>query len=608
MRNDMDGAAATLLDEEHYNNNIAKAVPPHLVSNAHPVPMPVPMPAPMPASMAGAKPVPAPAAMSVSGPAMRGVDSRDSAFTKQPNTSSYNNASSGLHISPPGGPHYAVQAKIFANAKGAIKREPPPVPHTKAVIYLPDLSLRVILQGEPLKSKLNTVLERLLKNGVHIAYPYKDRTDPHACFELEGEHHVIARASVELNEFIEKAARSLRCVQVIVNSEHFMFLTAGGEGLLSGTNTVVQEMQINCGVHFIFNPPPASTREAFSIFDMRFATELVRRERLGQFGAVEPSLDLSLNGLKKDQEMMSVSVFNSYSQRNVEISIISSNSSESGWTWGVSNLLLLVGTNTLGFNPSEADQLNRGEVLVQTDRNTGKTILRIKPNALTRGVSYQAAVLTNALLKCLQKANELGLKGLAVSAPTDIDAFPELAPELIRSLTVEAVVEFAKKCRTYLRFTKLVCIELGNNVETQAAQMEQAATPSIPLQMVLLERRIEPTQRDRMVRTMTILLERQETEHLDADRRIAYDPRNPRAPPMRPPQVEQSKLSLLTCNVPLPLSMFTSLPSYERPKGFKTFLVKGLLSSVVKAVDDIRTRLAAPKPLDDLPFNVEEFF
>jgi hypothetical protein len=60
--------------------------------------------------------------------------------------------------------------------------------------------------------------------------------------------------------------------------------------------------------------------------------------------------------------------------------------------------------------------------------------------------------------------------------------------------------------------------------------------------------------------------------------------------------------------VPLPLSLFTSLPSYERPKGFKTFLIKGLLSSVVKAVDLIRAKLATPKPMDDLPFNVEEFF
>lgn len=512
----------------------------------------------------------------------------------------------------------AGNAKLFASAKGAIRpavpMPPAPpavelVPHTKKVIYLPDLSLRFIMQGDPLKTKLNDVLEGLLKSGAHIAYPYKDRTDPHACFELDGEFNCVAKAATVLNEFIEKATRSVRCVQVVVNTEQFLYLTAGGEGLLTGSNVTVQELQTKCGVHCIFNPPPTSLRDAFSIFDFRFSSDILKKDMfefaLGDLDLNSALLPSAPRG-KADQEMLSVNVFNCYSQRNVEIDIISSNSSESGWTWGVSNLLLLVGSNTLGFNPMEVDQLNRGDVLVHADSKTGKTILRIKPNSQTRGINYQAAVLTNALLKCLQKANELGLKGLAISAPTDIDAFPELTPELIRSLTVEAVVEFSKKCRSYLRFSKLVCIELGYNAATVASLLEESATPSIPAAMAALERRIEPAQKDRMVRTMTVLLERQEAENVEVALQSSYDARNPYQPPR--PDV-RSKVTLHTCNVPLPVSLFPALTAYERPKGFRTFLVKGLLSSVVKAVDEIKTKLTTPKVLEpDLSFKVADFF
>ena len=287
----------------------------------------------------------------------------------------------------------AGNAKIFASAKGAIKPlerfspVPPPVDpnQAKVVVRLPDLSLRFVMQGEPLKSKLNEVLQRLVKGGVAVAYPYKDRADVHACFELDGEIHAVSRAAEELNDFIMRATRSLRVVQVLVNNEQYHAFTNGGEGIPTGTNPFVTEFQAAHGVHCVFNPPTAINREAFSLVDFRLASELVRKDGADPF--LDAPLDLSLSSPSKakvDQEMMSVSVYNCYSQRSVEISIISSNSSETGWTWGVSNLLLLVGSNTLGYSPQEVDLLNRNEVLVHCDRLTGKTILRIRPNPHTR--------------------------------------------------------------------------------------------------------------------------------------------------------------------------------------------------------------------------------
>ncbi len=71
----------------------------------------------------------------------------------------------------------------------------------------------------------------------------------------------------------------------------------------------------------------------------------------------------------------------------------------------------------------------------------------------------------------------------------------------------------------------------------------------------------------------------------------------------------RSKMSILTCNVPLPVSLLPALASHERPRGFKVFLVKGLLSSVVKSLEQIKLQLAAPKPMEqDLPINMADFY
>ena len=129
--------------------------------------------------------------------------------------------------------------------------------------------------------------------------------------------------------------------------------------------------------------------------------------------------------------------------------------------------------------------------------------------------------------------------------------------------------------------------------------------PGVPPGLVELEKRIEPAFKDRMVRTMVVLLERQETDQLDDMLLSSYEQQNQQQQknpymqqqPPAPPRGElRSKLSLLSCNVPLPPSVFTALTSYNATKGFKTFLVKGLLSGVVKSLDLIKEKLATPPP------------
>ena len=70
-------------------------------------------------------------------------------------------------------------------------------------------------------------------------------------------------------------------------------------------------------------------------------------------------------------------------------------------------------------------------------------------------------------MKLLQKANEIGLRYLVISSPTNIkDTFPDLSVDLIRSLTVESIVRYIKNSKVFLCFAKIICIELGLNKVT----------------------------------------------------------------------------------------------------------------------------------------------
>jgi hypothetical protein len=98
---------------------------------------------------------------------------------------------------------------------------------------------------------------------------------------------------------------------------------------------------------------------------------------------------LSLN-VQEDQELLSVSVCDDTNGNSMIISIISTNSSDIGWTWGVNCLLVLLDRDEdslMRFNPSEKNTLNNGGVLAHTDNSTMKTILQVKPYASLKGIN-----------------------------------------------------------------------------------------------------------------------------------------------------------------------------------------------------------------------------
>jgi hypothetical protein len=92
----------------------------------------------------------------------------------------------------------------------------------------------------------------------------------------------------------------------------------------------------------------------------------------------------------------------------------------------------------------------------------------MRPGRMKNGdMNGQVSIFSNTIMKLLQKANEIGLRYLVISSPTNIkDTFPDLSVDLIRSLTVESIVRYIKNSKVFLCFAKIICIELGLNKVT----------------------------------------------------------------------------------------------------------------------------------------------
>lgn len=115
----------------------------------------------------------------------------------------------------------------------------------------------------------------------------------------------------------------------------------------------------------------------------------------------------------------------------------------------------------------------------------------------------------------------------------------------------------------------------------------------------MMERRIEPAMKDRMARTMMLLLERQEAEQINLLLQSSYNQR----PLLSSSSISSSlgnnihhhddvgKLTLLTCNVPLPASFYTASLSYGKSKGYKSILIQGLVMNIIHTIDEMKAKL-----------------
>lgn len=179
---------------------------------------------------------------------------------KTSNTATSNDLLGGPPENAPLDVYSIIQGSNNQNAGGLFSSTPfpPSAPgaslETKAIVYLPDLTLRYVLLGPPLNQYMSFLLNRFGSNPFNLKckYPYRDRNDPHAALLLEGDVNRVNRAASEANSLILSATKALVSVVVLVSDAQY-------EMLLKSDLALVKYIQGQVGVHIQLQPSTATT-------------------------------------------------------------------------------------------------------------------------------------------------------------------------------------------------------------------------------------------------------------------------------------------------------------------------------------------------------------
>ena len=470
-------------------------------------------------------------------------------------------------------------------AQSKISKSIPNPNHETAVIRWPHQSFRFMFLGEPLKRSLNELLESLRTvNNILTTCPYRDKTDQAACLLLEGLPGTVAPCADRVNTFMRSVSQQMRCLQLLLSD-------AQRKALMAQDLAKVKEVQGMCGVHLVLDPQPTDLSESASTYDIRLPCSETPIELEQESEGPQP-LEEYEKGFRPPHELISVLVTSKVSGHAVMVSVMNNKACVGGWNWGVNNLLLVLdGSADAGLNPVEIEQLNRGEVLVNAEATTGRRILRVRPDPASmtlRGVEHQAESLVSALSRGLAAADSLSLTGVAVVAPLLNQCFSDIPVELVRSLTVEAVVAFIHRAPVrYLE--RVLCIE----ILPADVDVDGPSEYSLPGESSILL----PAGGDRMATTMLLLLEQAN----DPQTLAASASQNPFSGPPVP------SIRLLACNVSLLRNMIAEslVPPLQRgvapfmqpqpqlppgPPG--PIIIRGLMRSLVAAIQAIRKSVA----------------
>lgn len=121
-----------------------------------------------------------------------------------------------------------------------------------------------------------------------------------------------------------------------------------------------------------------------------------------------------------------------------------------------------------GLTRQEIDKLNHGEVLVTSDFESRKTILRarISTSALSNTTMARALsgmptekLLSNVISRGLAQADLLGIDGIAVIAPDTLTELSGLGQDRIRSVTISSVVDHVRTHQLF-NLDRIVCLEV----------------------------------------------------------------------------------------------------------------------------------------------------
>jgi hypothetical protein len=248
----------------------------------------------------------------------------------------------------------------------------------RRMIPWPDTSLSYVFCCDPQKQRLQNLIHGYRSAGVTCKYPFRERADPTvAGVLLEGPRHQVQQASREIGELFHAVAAATSAVQVVL-SDHPQYAQLAADDMGE-----INYIQSSVGVHIVldykgFDSSSQLDHKIESVIDLRFAVL-----------SLLPSRSPPPPPPQEDQELISVCFSSELlpSDAGIIVSIISTNSSDVGWTWGVNALLVLLDCDedsVMGFSAAERSVLNSGGVLVHKDAATNKTILQVQPNVLVQ--------------------------------------------------------------------------------------------------------------------------------------------------------------------------------------------------------------------------------
>lgn len=186
------------------------------------------------------------------------------------------------------------------------------------------------------------------------------------------------------------------------------------------------------------------------------------------------------------EDEMIVAQITSFNKRVIDVSIMTTPAGEAvlplftprshlhiylseaeGWSWGVNSLFVIIDRDDdCGLTPVEIDKLNYGEVLVSSNFESGKTILRARATRISSLSRPGSAVynmiekqIQNAVGRAIAQADLLSMSGLAIVAPDSISEFALISPEQIRSITVSCVIDHIKTHQLF-SLGRVVCLEV----------------------------------------------------------------------------------------------------------------------------------------------------
>lgn len=248
---------------------------------------------------------------------------------------------------------------------------------------------------------------------------------------------------------LARVLEELSSVEVVLSDPQYDKLTAMDLA-------TVKAIQGSAGVHIMLTPSASELSAAPRTVDMR---------------TLQPRSVCSSDTI--------LARLPSFNKRHVNLSVISTSADAEGWTWGVNCLfVILERDDDCGLSQQEAEKLNHGEVLVTTDFESGKTILRARAAPVMRG-HHDPSMSTEQLLvsvigRGLAQADILGMPGIAIVTPDLLNAFASLSTERIQSLTVSAVVEYIRTHQVF-NLDRVVCLDVIRNDTSPFKSMVQCS-------------------------------------------------------------------------------------------------------------------------------------